>query len=76
MSVGDGPGRDPDWSRTGAEAGCCRACVHAKLNVTRRATAYVRCLRAAWDERLVRYPALPVLACPGFERSARRTDPT
>jgi hypothetical protein len=37
------------------------------VNLTRRGTAYLRCLRAEWDERLSRYPALPVLACPGFE---------
>jgi hypothetical protein len=55
------------WARLGAEPGLCQTCRHAKLNQTRRGTAYLRCGRSAWDERLVRYPQLPVLACPGFE---------
>ncbi|HEU5045361.1 MAG TPA: hypothetical protein VFT75_14635 [Nocardioidaceae bacterium] len=54
-------------SALGAEPGCCGGCVHAKLNATRRGTAYLRCLRAAWDDRLPRYPRLPVLSCPGLE---------
>ncbi|HET6625127.1 MAG TPA: methyltransferase domain-containing protein [Nocardioidaceae bacterium] len=52
--------------RLGAEAGCCSACVHAKLNETRRGTVYLRCTRAGWDDRLNRYPRLPVLHCVGF----------
>lgn len=51
----------------GAAPGCCGECVHAKLNLTRRGTAYLRCLRAAWDDRLPRYPRLPVLSCVGCE---------
>ena len=57
------------WARLGAEPGLCLTCRHARLNQTRRGTAYLRCGRSAWDERLVRYPRLPVLDCPGFERS-------
>jgi propionyl-CoA synthetase len=55
------------WARLGAEPGLCLTCRHAKLNQTRRGTAYLRCGRSAWDERLVRYPRLPVLDCIGFE---------
>jgi len=51
----------------GAPAGWCQQCVHAKVNRTKRGTAYLRCLRAAWDDRMTRYPRLPVLECPGFE---------
>jgi len=51
----------------GADPGLCGSCRHAKGNLTRRGTAYLRCLRAEWDDRLVRYPRLPVLECPGFE---------
>ena len=64
--------RGNDWSALGADAGCCSACAHAKVNVTRRGTAYLRCLRAAWDERLPRYPRLPVHGCPGFDPQATR----
>lgn len=55
------------WARLGAEPGLCLTCRHARLNQTRRGTAYLRCGRSAWDERLVRYPRLPVRDCPGFE---------
>ena len=51
----------------GAPPGLCGECVHARVNVTRRGPAYLRCARASWDERLVRYPRLPVRECVGFE---------
>ncbi len=56
-----------DRSDLGVPAGLCGDCVHAKINWTRRGTAYLRCLRAAWDQRLTRYPRLPVTGCPGFK---------
>src|SRR5919198_4250704 len=62
--------RPPDgaWLKVGAEPGLCGACRHAKLNETRRGTAYIRCKRAAWDTALAHYPRLPVTQCAGFER--------
>jgi hypothetical protein len=51
----------------GGPPGLCADCRHARVNQTRRGTAYLRCLRAAWDERLPRYPRLPVTECVGFE---------
>jgi len=66
------PGQRPDgaWLKLGAEPGLCADCQHAKLNETRRGTAYLRCTRAAWDSRLPRYPRLPVAQCVGFDRAA------
>ena len=63
------PDRKPDDARRklGADPGLCAACQHAKLNETRRGTAYLRCTRAAWDASLPRYPRLPVTDCAGFE---------
>jgi propionyl-CoA synthetase len=58
---------DAAWLKLGAEPGLCAACQHAKLNETRRGTAYLRCMRAAWDSRLSRYPRLPVAQCVGFD---------
>lgn len=52
----------------GAGPGLCGVCRHAKRTVTRRGTAYLRCTRAEWDERLSRYPTLPVHRCVGFDR--------
>ena len=64
------PDQPPDTVRLtlGMEPGLCGACSHAKLNQTRRGTAYLRCARAAWDAALPRYPRLPVTQCPGFEQ--------
>jgi PPOX class probable F420-dependent enzyme len=50
------------------EPGLCRDCRYAAVKDTRRGTTYLRCRRAEWDDRLVRYPALPVRRCPGYER--------
>jgi hypothetical protein len=63
------PGQSPDaaWLKLGADPGLCAGCEHAKLNETRRGTAYLRCTRAAWDTRLPRYPRLPVTQCVGFD---------
>ncbi len=47
----------------GAWPGLCGHCAHARINETRRG-------RAVWDERLVRYPRLPVRECVGFDRTA------
>lgn len=51
----------------GAPLGLCGRCRHPSLNTTKRGTTYLRCTRAKWDDRLTRYPRLPVLHCPGFE---------
>jgi hypothetical protein len=57
----------PAWAKLGADAGLCAGCSHAKVNETRRGTAYLRCLRAEWDGQMSRYPRLPVQACSGYE---------
>ncbi len=73
------PDQRPDaaWLKLGADPGLCAACQHAKLNETRRGTAYLRCTRAEWDPAFPRYPRLPVTDCAGFEprRSARPAGP-
>jgi hypothetical protein len=56
--------------------GLCAECRHASVKGTNRGTAYLRCTRATWDDRLVRYPRLPVTGCVGFEplAGARRAE--
>lgn len=56
------------------EAGLCGACQHAKTNTTKRGTTYLRCTRAGWDNRLVRYPPLPVRSCVGFQTGPPSVD--
>ena len=48
------------------DAGLCGACRFASVKTTHRHTTYLRCTRAAWDDRLARYPRLPVSDCVGF----------
>jgi hypothetical protein len=62
---------DSPWLKLGVDPGLCVGCLHAKLNETRRGTAYLRCTRAAWDTRLPRYPRLPVTQCVGFDPAER-----
>jgi hypothetical protein len=51
--------------------GMCGDCRHALVKETHRGTAYLRCGRAAWDDRLVKYPRLPVTDCEGFAAADR-----
>jgi propionyl-CoA synthetase len=53
------------------DPGLCGGCRHALVKETNRGTVYLRCGRAAWDDRLARYPRLPVAGCPGFEPQAQ-----
>jgi hypothetical protein len=70
-----GPADDPAGRADGDAAhrpglpvapGMCAACQYASVKDTRRGTTYLRCTRASWDDRLARYPRLPVTWCPGF----------
>lgn len=56
------------WGRLGAEPGLCRTCRFPRFTRTTRGPVYLRCSRAAWDERLRRYPRLPVTECVGWEQ--------
>ena len=47
--------------------GLCGACRHGRAIRSARGSTFWLCRRAATDRRFARYPALPVLACPGFE---------
>ena len=53
---------------TGPPPGLCGACLHSRLIRTARGTTFRLCERSSVDVRFRRYPPLPVLDCPGFER--------
>jgi hypothetical protein len=66
------PNEEPSASPPPAlpvDPGRCGDCRHALVKATNRGTAYLRCARSAWDERLPKYPPLPVRDCPGFEHA-------
>jgi hypothetical protein len=60
--------RDPELDR---RVGLCARCRHARTQTTKRDSTFWRCLRAETDPRFVRYPALPVRECSGFEVTSR-----
>jgi hypothetical protein len=71
---GDAAGRSPEMTRPSTGAGLCADCRHARPVETRRGTTFLLCGRAAVDARFARYPALPVLRCPGYEVVAPTPD--
>ena len=48
--------------------GLCPTCTWVRIVTNRRGSVFYRCLRAETDPRFVRYPPLPVLRCPGYDR--------
>ena len=57
------------------ELGLCRDCSHGKRIETRHGSVFLLCLRSIDDDRYRRYPRLPMVACPGYERRAGRPAP-
>ena len=57
---------DPELlARLGTSAGLCATCIHRELKASAR-SVFLRCRRADEDPRYLRYPPLPVFACPGW----------
>ena len=50
------------------EIGLCATCVWVQIVENKRGSVFYRCKRADGDPNFVRYPPLPVLSCPGYER--------
>jgi hypothetical protein len=48
--------------------GLCPSCKHLRIIHSDRGSDFYLCQRAANDARFAKYPRLPVLACPGYER--------
>jgi hypothetical protein len=72
-SEGDPAGDRSLLSRLPVDPGLCGRCVHLRLLASAR-SVFVRCALAATDSRFPRYPALPILTCPGFEPLAERDE--
>jgi hypothetical protein len=60
---------DPDP----AVIGLCASCRWTRRVTSRRGSTFFRCGLADSDARFPRYPALPVLACAGYQ--AQRDEP-
>ena len=49
------------------EVGLCGLCRHAHVQRSSKGSEFWRCMAADADERLLRYPPLPVARCVGYE---------
>ena len=56
----------------GASVGLCLSCRWVRTVTNRRGSTFYRCGRADTDPHVPRYPPLPVLQCPGYERTGSR----
>jgi hypothetical protein len=59
--------------RGGPPAGLCDSCAHQQLVHNTRGSTFSLCSRSREDPAYPRYPRLPVLACPGYERLQARS---
>jgi hypothetical protein len=50
--------------------GLCLSCKHVDVITSSRESTFYRCRRAETDPAFRKYPALPVVACRGYERDA------
>ena len=53
--------------RPGPAPGLCGTCRHSRVVATKRGSVFRLCERSATDPAYPRYPALPVVRCPGHE---------
>lgn len=59
-------GPDPERGTSGPSlGGLCPVCVHVQRVESARGSLFLRCKLAASDPRFPKYPAQPVLRCPG-----------
>jgi hypothetical protein len=68
MSMANDPagGSAPPVSR----AGLCDSCEHQQLVRNTRGSTFSLCRRSRDDPAYPRYPRLPVIECPGYQRCA------
>ena len=55
--------------------GLCESCKHSSIIRSERERSFYLCLRFKTDLRFPKYPRLPVVTCPGFERRELAEDP-
>ena len=49
-------------------AGLCETCLHCKTIRSGRGSVFRMCLMHEKDPRFAKYPRIPVLQCPGYEK--------
>ena len=67
MNDPDGDGQADD-----SRAGLCATCAHVTIVQSDRASRFYMCRLSLTDGRFPRYPAIPVVWCPGYRRVPRQ----
>ncbi len=52
-------------------AGLCADCVNARTVESSRSSVFLLCELSRSDPRFAKYPRLPVLSCPGYEKNTK-----
>lgn len=55
-------------------AGLCADCVHARSVESSRGSVFLLCELSRSDPRFTKYPRLPVLSCPGYQKKPEPAD--
>ena len=55
-------------------AGLCSDCIHARTVESNRGSVFVLCELSRSDPRFAKYPRLPVLSCPGYEKNPEQAN--
>lgn len=63
---------EPELGRE--RAGLCADCIHALHIESSRGSAFLFCQLSRSDPRFAKYPRLPMLSCPGYEKNEERED--
>jgi hypothetical protein len=62
------PVTNPAADSLGSRVGLCLSCQHVDVITSSRESTFYRCRRSENDPSFRKYPALPVVACRGYER--------
>lgn len=55
-------------------AGLCADCLHARGIESSRGSVFLLCELSKSDAHFTKYPRLPVLSCPGYEKNVKQPD--
>jgi hypothetical protein len=58
------------------QQGLCADCIHARTVESNRGSVFLLCELSRSDRRFAKYPRLPVLSCPGYEKVGEKTERT
>jgi hypothetical protein len=63
-----------DTAVTEERAGLCADCVHARSVESSRGSLFLLCELSRSDARFAKYPRLPVLSCPGYQKNPEQAN--